>query len=84
MIDIENEDKRGIGYISAHHVSVSVKGPCYEHEGNNDMTVPLDTPERGGHKANVVDADYESYASGSSEPGLTDSSSEDETVASGG
>ena len=85
VIDIENEDQCGIGFLSAHAVSVSVKGPCYEHEGNNDMTVALDTPQRVGHRANVVDLDYESDASGPSEPaGLTDSSSEDDTVAPGG
>ena len=48
------------------------------------MTVILGTSERVGHRANAVDTDYESDASRSSGPGLTDSSSEDETVATGG
>ena len=28
----------GIGYLSAHTVSVSVKGPCHEQEGNEECT----------------------------------------------
>ena len=75
-IDIETEDKCGIGHLSADLASVLVKGPCYEHEGNNGMMVPLDTPVRVGRRANAVDFDCESDASGPSEPeGLTDSSS---------
>ena len=63
-----DEDKCGIGYLSAHPVSVSVKGPCYEREGINGIAVPLGTPVRVGHRANAVDSDCESDASGPSEP----------------
>jgi hypothetical protein len=84
-IENENENEGGIGYLSAHPVSVSVKGPCYKHEGNNGIAVPLGTPVRVGHRANAVESDCESDASGPSEPeGLTDGSSEDDTVAPGG
>ena len=97
----------GIGYLSAHPVSVSVKGPCYENECINGIAVPLGAPgECVGHRANVVgdkssencppdmfdevgndrfidEVDSESDASDEPE-GLTDSSSEDDTVAPGG
>ena len=72
-----------IGYLSAHPVSVSVKGPCHEHEGINGIAVPLGTPARVGHRANAEDSDCESDTSGEPE-GLTDSSCEDDTVAPGG
>ena len=43
------------------------------------------TPVRVGHRANAAESDCESDASGTSEPeGLTDSSSESNTVATGG
>ena len=34
--DMDTEGEDGIGYLSAHPVSVSVKGPCHEHEDNNE------------------------------------------------
>ena len=44
-----------IGYLSAHPVSASVKGPCHVHEGINGIAVPLGAPgECVGHRANVV------------------------------
>ena len=47
-IENENENEGCIGYLSAHPVSVSVKGPCYEQAGNNGIAVPLGTPVRCG------------------------------------
>ena len=44
-ICIIDEYEDGIGYLSAHPVSVSVKGPCHEHEGDNGILVLLGTPE---------------------------------------
>ena len=76
-----NEHEDGIGYLSAHPVCVSVKGPCHDHEGDSGILVPLGTPERVGHRADVGSSDYDrnnSDASSSSEPNLTNSSSDDE------
>ena len=70
----------GIGYLSAHPVSVSVKGPCHEHESN------LESMFNGVGDdilINEDESDIESDTSGEPE-GLTDSSSEDETVAQEG
>ena len=47
----------GIGYISARPVNVTVKGPCYDHECNNDIAVPRGAPECVGHRANVICGD---------------------------
>ena len=77
-----------IGYLSAHPVSVSVKGSCHEHECNNDIAVPLGAPERAGHRANVMCGDLSTRnineddddTSSSGQPDLSDSSSEDEAA----
>ena len=80
-IGIIDEYEDGIGYLSAHPVCASVKEPCHAHEGDNGVLVPLGTPERVGHTADVERSDcdgYSSVASVASEPGLTGSSSDDE------
>ena len=71
-------------------MSVSVKGPCHEHEDDNNIAVPLGAPECVGHRANVTCGELENclsddgYTSGASDLDLTDSSSEDETAIPGG
>ena len=83
---IMNEHDGGIGHLSAHPVSVSAKGPGHEHKDHNGIMVPLGTPERVGHRANVVGRDFDendSNASSSGKPDLTNSSSDDETIVPG-
>jgi hypothetical protein len=76
----------GIGYLSAHPVSVSVKGPCHEHEGNNDSDhCQLKMFDKVGDDILINDDESHGESDTSGEPeGLTDSSSEDDTVAPGG
>ena len=84
-IIIEHEDC--IGYLPARPLSVSVKGPCQEHEGDNGILLPLGTPESVRHRADVGSSDYDgnnSDASSSTEPNLTDTSADDENGVQGG
>jgi hypothetical protein len=76
----------GIGYLSAHPLSVSVKGPYHEQEGINESeNCQLKMFDKVGDDRSINDDESDGYSETSDEPGnLTDSSSDDDTVAPGG
>ena len=75
----------GIGYLSAHPSRVSVIGPCCEYECNKESeNCRLEMFDKVGDDI-IGDDESDCQSDTSGEPeGLTDSSSEDDTVAPGG
>ena len=67
----------GIGYLSAHPVSVSIKGPCHEQEGNDKCGIENCQLKMFDEVGDDI-LSNDDYTSGASDLDLTDSSSEDE------